>query len=231
MVFLEVEILYMSVSIAKNMDCMEFMAGLPDNFADLAIVDPPFGIQRHGGETGKYWKWYEQKSWDFERPSAEYFQELFRVSKNQIIFGANYFTEFLPPSMGWVFWDKGQDLTMSDGELVFTSFQKALRRVVLNRCKIPQHGGYIHPTQKPVALYKWLLKNYAKTGDKIFDSHGGSFSSRIACWDLGFDFYGCELDKDYFEAAEERFQRHIAQPTFWETEKEKAEQTSLFASA
>jgi site-specific DNA-methyltransferase (adenine-specific) len=198
---------------------MAAMAEMEDNAFDLAIVDPPYGIERHGGETGKYWAWYEPKGWDNNPPSPEYFKELFRVSKEQIIFGANYFTECLPPTMGWVFWDKGQDLTMSDGELVFTSFQKALRRVVMNRCKTSSHGGNIHPTQKPVALYKWLLTNYAKEGDKILDTHLGSGSSRIAAYDLGFDFVGYELDQDYFNAQEQRFANHIAQPKLFEAPK------------
>lgn len=204
------------ISTVENRDCLEAMREMPDYYWSLAICDPPYGIERHGGETGKHWQWYDPKSWDVSRPHAEYFTELFRVSANQIIFGGNYFTEFLPPTMGWVFWDKGQDLTMSDGELVFTSFNRALRRMVMNRCKTSSHGGNIHPTQKPVALYKWLLKNYAKPGQTILDTHLGSGSSRIAAHDLGFDFTGYELDKDYFEAQEKRFANHVAQPKLFE---------------
>lgn len=199
------------ISQVFNSDCLEAMRGMADKAFDLAIVDPPFGIKRDGGETGKNWKRYEQKEWDSQPPCAEYFTELFRVSKNQIIFGANYFTQHLPASMGWIFWDKGQELTMSDGELAFTSFERALRRVVINRCHIRQFGGLIHPTAKPVKLYKWLLKNYAKEGDSILDTHLGSGSSRIASYDLGFDFTGYELDKDYFEAQEKRFADYIRQ--------------------
>lgn len=113
--------------------------------------------------------------------------------------------------MGWVFWDKGQDLTMSDGELAYTSFQKALRRIIINRGQLMIEGGTIHPTQKPVKLYKWLLTNYAKQGDKILDTHLGSQSSRIAAYDLGFDFWGCELDKDYFGQGNKRFEQFKAQ--------------------
>jgi site-specific DNA-methyltransferase (adenine-specific) len=165
---------------------MKVMAGLADNAYDLAICDPPYGIGRDGGETGKDWKWYAPKEWDAARPTAEYFAELRRVSKNQIIWGANYMTEHLPPSMGWVVWDKGQDLTMSDCELAHTSFERALRRKVMNRCKIGDDGGLIHPTQKPVALYKWLLDKYAKPGQRILDTHMGSGSSVIAALDMGF---------------------------------------------
>lgn len=219
----------MPISIVENRDCMEAMREFPDKHFDLSIVDPPYGIGRDGGETGKNWKRYEEKEWDSARPDMSYFKELFRVSKEQIIWGGNYFTEFLPPSMGWIFWDKGQDLTMSDGELAFSSFDKALRRLILNRCKISEFGGNIHPTQKPVALYKWLLINYAKPGDKILDTHLGSGSSRIAAHDIGFDFWGYELDADYFAEMEKRFQAHIAKPALFAPEQMyKFEQQELF---
>jgi len=203
------------VSEVTNEDCMEGMARYPDKYFDLAIVDPPYGIgvdgqkpstSRHGGR-----KEYEFKGWDSQAPDNKYFQELFRVSKNQIIWGANYFTQYLPASMGWIFWDKGQRICNSDGELAFTSFQQALRVVEYNRVKIAMHGGAIHPTQKPVALYKWLLSNYAKQGDKIIDTHLGSGSSRIAAYEMGFDFTAFELDAEYFEAQEKRYKAHIAQ--------------------
>ena len=200
-----------------NCDNMEFMKNVPDKFYNLAIVDPPYGIKRdgHKGVEAKNkkhnWKKYEFKGWDIERPSKLYWKELFRVSKNQIVFGANYFTKYLPPSMGWIFWDKGQDLTMSDGELAFTSFNKALRRKIMNRCQLVVEGNLLHPTQKPVQLYKWLLTNYAKQGDKILDTHGGSMSIALACHDLGFDLDLCELDKDYFNAGIKRFEQHKKQ--------------------
>ncbi len=217
------------ISIAENRDCMAAMAEFPDGFFDLAVVDPPYGIGRDGGETGKNWKRYEEKEWDNSRPNKTYFDELFRVSKSQIIWGGNYFTEFLPPSMGWIFWDKGQDLSMSDGELAFSSFDKALRRLILNRCKISENGGNIHPTQKPVLLYKWLLTNYAKPGDKILDTHLGSGSSRIGAWDMGFDFWGYELDADYFEAQEARFKAHTAKPVLFAPEQMyQVQQAKLF---
>lgn len=194
-----------------NIDCMEYMKTVPDKYFDLAIVDPPYGIGRDGGETGKNWKYYENKGWDNSRPNEQYFNELKRVSENQVVWGANYFVQNLSSSMGWIFWDKGQNLTMSDGELAFTSFDKALRKITINRCKIGENGGNIHPTQKPVKLYKWLLSNYAKEGDKILDTHLGSGSIAIACHDLGFDLVGCELDKDYYDAALKRFNNHKLQ--------------------
>jgi site-specific DNA-methyltransferase (adenine-specific) len=192
---------------------MDVMRETPDKAYDLAICDPPYGIGRDGGETGTDWKWYAPKEWDSKRPDAAYFAELRRVSKNQIIWGANYMTEHLPPSMGWVVWDKGQDLTMSDCELAYTSFKRALRRKVINRCKIGDEGGRIHPTQKPVALYKWLLNKYTEKGWRILDTHMGSGSSVIAALDLGYEILACEIDADYFAAAAERIERHLQQGT------------------
>lgn len=216
------------ISRAYNVDCMKFMERVPDKFFDLALADPPYGIRR--GETfgGKNWKEYDKKDWDTTRPSKEYWQELFRISINQIVWGANYFTEYLPSSMGWIFWDKGQDLTMSDGELAFSSFEKALRRIVMNRCKIRDYGGLIHPTQKPVDLYSWLLNNYAKPGDKIFDSHMGSQSSRIAAYKLGFDYFGCELDPEYHEQGCKRFEKEIAEPLFDSVKRTHISQINFF---
>lgn len=209
-------------------DNMEFMKGIPDKYYELAIVDPPYGIGEDGGCKHRLTKTseargfiksnekiYENKDWDI-KPSQEYFKELFRISQNQIIWGANYFTNMLQPSMGWVFWyKKGADKSkFSDGELAYTSFNRALRMFKYDWIgfgTINSGENRIHPTQKPVSLYKWLLKNYAKPNDKIFDSHVGSGSIRIACHDMGFDFEGCEIDKDYWEAQEERFNTHISQ--------------------
>jgi site-specific DNA-methyltransferase (adenine-specific) len=199
-----------------NIDCMEYMSTVPDKFFDLAIVDPPYGIERSGQpetftKNPKHKrKEHKQKDWDNERPKSEYWKELFRVSKNQIVWGANYFTEYLPPSMGWIFWDKGQDLSMSDGELAYTSFQVALRRKVINRVEILKDGS-IHPTQKPIRLYKWLLNKYGEPGQRILDTHLGSGSIAIACHDYKFDLVGCEIDTEYFELATKRYLNHIAQ--------------------
>jgi len=205
------------ISEVTNEDCIEGMARYPNKYFDLAIVDPPYGIGR-SGQTETFTKnskhkrkHFADKGWDNETPASEYWNELFRVSKNQIVWGANYFTEYLPASMGWIFWDKGQDLSMSDGELAYTSFNRALRRVKINRGQLMVEGGTIHPTQKPVKLYKWLLHNYAKQGDKILDTHLGSGSSRIAAYEMGFDFTAFELDKEYFEAQEKRYNNHISQ--------------------
>jgi site-specific DNA-methyltransferase (adenine-specific) len=196
-----------------NEDNMQLMVRYPDNYFDLAIVDPPYGIgiMTAGGDTKHLgFKQYEKKSWDNKIPNKQYFDELFRVSKNQIIWGANYFTQYLHSSMGWILWDKGQRISQSDGELAFTSFQKALRIFTLNRCAIKMEGA-IHPTQKPVALYKWLLDKYAKPTDKILDTHLGSGSIAIACHDYGFELIACELDAEYYEAAKKRFLNHSAQ--------------------
>lgn len=193
-------------------DCMEYLATLPDGAFDLAMVDPPYGIGRDGGETGRYWKRYDKKGWDTAIPNGAYFEHLKRISRNQIVWGGNYFTGVLPPSMGWVFWDKGQELTMSDGELAYTSFDVALRRITMNRCRIGESGGNIHPTQKPVALYRWLLQNYAKPGQTILDTHLGSGSSAIAAWEMGYTFTGIEIDKDYFNAAVERISKRLLSP-------------------
>ena len=196
---------------------MELMSRYPDKYFDLAIVDPPYGINRsgHNGVKAKNpkhnWKSHEWKNWDKEIPSEKYFKELFRVSKNQIIWGANYFTKYLPSSMGWIFWDKGQDLTMSDGELAYTSFDIALRRKIMNRGQLMIEGGTQHPTQKPVALYKWLLDKYAKQGDKILDTHLGSGSIAIACHDYNFELTACELDPEYYANAIKRINNHISQ--------------------
>lgn len=198
-----------------NEDCLEAMKRMDDNSYDLAIVDPPYGIKRHGHiEDQKYgWKKHPIKTWDSERPSKQYFDQLFRVSKQQIIFGGNYFIDYLYPNRCWLYWNKGQanQLDMSDGELAWTSFDKVLREIVINRCQIKKYGGSIHPTQKPVGLYTWILNNYAKENDKILDTHLGSGSIAIACHNLGFDLDGYELDVDYYEAASKRLKEHQRQ--------------------
>lgn len=211
---------------------MAAMAEFPDKYFELAIVDPPYGIGVDGQlkTTGKHGgrKAHPFKGWDSKAPGKEYFSEIFRVSKNQIVWGGNYFAEFLPPSMGWIFWDKGQRIQNSDGELAFSSFRRALRVAEYNRVELLLEGT-IHPTQKPVALYKWLLTNYAKPGDKILDTHLGSGSSRISAYDMGFDFWGYELDADYFAAMDARFRDHISKPVlFAPQEMYDFEQAKLF---
>lgn len=190
-------------------DCMEGMAQMPDKYIDLAIVDPPYGIGEDGGDKKRNRHYsriviHERKDWDV-KPSKKYFDELVRVSKNQCIFGANYFVNYLEPHMGWIYWDKCIGGDFSDGELIYTSFDKALRCF-----KCSHHAGTkggharVHPTQKPVALYRWLLQNYAKKGDLILDTHMGSGSSYIACLDMEFDYIGYEIDADYFKAIQDR---------------------------
>jgi len=192
----------------------------PDNFFDLAIVDPPYGlsIDKHsqfsgGKRTGKKRNW-KKGSWDNNIPSSDYFYHLFRVSKNQIIWGANYFTKHLPGTMGWIFWDKKQRLSQSDGELAFSSFNKALKVVPINRVYIKEYGCGFHPTQKPVKLYKWILSNYAKSGDLILDTHVGSASSLIAFESMGFNYHAFEIDTDYYQAARRRMSAGIQSAIF-----------------
>ena len=214
------------------LDCVEAMREIPDNYFELAIVDPPYGINRSGQpetftKNPKHKrKEHTKKEWDNKTPTVEYFSELFRVSKNQIVWGGNYFPEYLYKSMGWIFWDKGQNINQSDGELAFSSFNTALRRIVINRVEL-LIDGTIHPTQKPVRLYKWLLKNYAKPGDKILDTHAGSCSSVIACIDGGFDWMAFEIDPDYYKAAIERINNHVKQGDIFNEDKSKHIQITL----
>ena len=195
-----------------NIDCMEGMKEFPDKYFELAIVDPPYGINasKMTMGSGKH-KFNKDKQWDSQIPSESYFNELFRVSKNQIIWGGNYFTEHLPPSKHWIVWDKqNPNLSFAEGELAWVRDGKLLR-VFKHYSAQVEDGGKIHPTQKPVALYEWLLYNYAKQGDKILDTHVGSASSLIACYNLKFDYVGFELDKDYYESATKRIEEHKAQ--------------------
>ncbi len=209
-----------------NRDCLLAMAEMKDKSFDLAIVDPPYGIGRAGHAlslsvaTKKQWhKFYEDKQWDNTIPSMEYFNEIVRVSKNQIIWGGNYFTEFLKPSRGWVFWYKEQNgLSMSDGEMAWTSFDCVTRQFSLHRTHLWQEGT-THPTQKPVKLYEWLLKNYAKPGDRILDTHGGSMSIAIACYNLDFDLTLYEIDADYYKAGVQRLEEHKKQIRLFGEEK------------
>ena len=208
-----------------NCDCMEYMAKCEDNQFDLAIVDPPYGIgvdRKNNIDTKQHKNsatestFYGTQEWDGTIPDEIYFKELIRISKNQIIWGVNYYPYNLFQG-GRIYWDKCVTMpTYSNGELAYCSKINSLKSF-----KFAWHGMIqgnmkdkekrIHPTQKPVALYKWLLNNYAKEGDKIFDSHGGSRSLAIACWDNGFDHVSCELDKDYHNDAVERLNNHRKQ--------------------
>jgi site-specific DNA-methyltransferase (adenine-specific) len=195
------------LSEVTNEDCMEGMARYPDKYFDLAIVDPPYGIDRNGMNMGNSVFNKDDKKWDNSIPTNEYFIELFRVSKNQIIWGGNYFP--LPQSQYFAIWDKGETMYGRDfAECEFAWVKSGGTRIYKKSPKQPER---IHPTQKPVALYKWLLQNYAKQGDKILDTHLGSGSSRIAAYEMCFDFTAFELDKEYFDAQEKRYKAHIAQ--------------------
>ena len=199
-----------------NEDNMQLMSRYPDNYFDLAIVDPPYGIgidgQKKSIKNGtQIRKHHEFKGWDNAIPTEEYFKELKRVSKNQIIWGGNYFTKFLEPTKSWIFWYKGQqDLTMSDGEMAWTSTKEVTRMFNLHRTHLWQEKP-MHPTQKPSKLYKWILNKYAKQGDKILDTHLGSGSIAIACHDLEYDLTACELDTEYYDAAMKRINNHKKQ--------------------
>ena len=202
-----------------NIDCIEFMKSLPDDYFQLAITDPPYGKvavfancqpkERKNERPKKY----KTKDWDNNKPTKEYWKELFRVSKNQIVWGGNYFTDFLPESIGWIYWDKiTGDNNFSDGELAWTSFHKRLMSYSINS-KADTRGGKdrFHPTQKPIRLYRWTLQNYAEKGCKILDTHGGSMTIAIACDMEGFDLDICEIDKEYFDNGLKAFDNYKQQ--------------------
>ena len=225
----------MAEQLAFNMDCLEAMRQMPDNAFDLAVVDPPYGIgvmsmnytksgavRTHGYAAAKRRDYRKQSEWDVA-PPQEYFDQLFRVSKKCIIWGGNYFQ--LPPSKGFIVWDKRVNDQMSndfaDCEFAWMSEGLGVARVFrycwngMIQGDMKNKEDRFHPTQKPVALYKWILNRYAKPGDKILDTHLGSGSSRIAAYDLGFDFVGYEIDKEYFDKQEERFRNHTAQTSLF----------------
>ena len=198
-----------------NEDNMLLMARYPDNYFDLAIVDPPYGIGMHKaqGTTKLKPKKWTGSDWDKETPKPEYWDELFRVSKNQIVWGANYFNEFLSNGKKWVAWDKMLDQDQSHFELAWTSFVGAERIYRSSRSKLQgfMNPNRFHPTEKPINLYSFLLKEFAKKGDKILDTHLGSGSIAIACHDYGFDLTACELDKEYYDNAMQRIKNHTNQ--------------------
>lgn len=213
-------------STVYQMDNMDAMRQMPDKYFDLAIVDPPYGINEDGKSNhsrGKLAKatLYTPKNWDAQSHQTEYFIELLRVSRNQIVWGANHFISKMPyDSSCWIVWDKdnfGNDF--ADCELAWSSFPKAVRKFVFRWSGMLQGNMKakqirIHPTQKPIQLYEWLLKNYAKPGDKILDTHLGSGSHRIAAYKMGFDFTGIEFDPDYFAASDKWFLESVRMPLF-----------------
>tara|TARA_R110002167_G_scaffold276151_1_gene482154 strand:- start:330 stop:914 length:585 start_codon:yes stop_codon:yes gene_type:complete len=194
---------------------MELMKRYPDNYFELAIVDPPYGIEVNesiGRRKGMKHSGNKKILWDNEIPKDSYFKELFRISKNQIIWGGNYF--YLQPTKCFIIWDKkySQDVSFSRYEYAWASFNKTSKGFEFNG---QANKGKIHPTQKPVKLYEWLLMNYANEGDKILDTHLGSGSIALACHNLGFDLTGCELDTEYYDAACKRLKRHQQQLTMF----------------
>jgi site-specific DNA-methyltransferase (adenine-specific) len=197
-----------------NMDCIEFMQSVSDKFYDLAIVDPPYGLGESVVNSGGRFKKYhnENGNWDLNTPDEIYFNELFRISKNQIIWGGNYFP--LPVNKCFIIWDKMQPegVSFAMAEYAWASFNQ-VSKIFKHRTQGQENR--FHPTQKPVKLYEWLLINYAKEGDKILDTHGGSQSSRIACYNLKFELDIIELDKDYFDAGNKRFDQHKKQLTLF----------------
>lgn len=219
-----------------NMDCMEGMKQFPDNFFDLAIVDPPYGIgvmsmnytssgavRTHGNSAAKRRDYRKQAEWDV-KPDQTYFNELFRVAKRKIIFGGNYFTDMIPPSKSFIVWDKRCSDAMrndfADCEYAWADYGVArVFRFVWNgmiQGNMKNKEERFHPTQKPVALYEWILNNYANPGDKILDTHVGSASSLVACHNLGFQYVGFELDPEYFKAASDRLENVKAQASIFE---------------
>lgn len=208
-----------------NIDCMEGMRKYPDKFFDLAIVDPVYGdvtkggyMKGQGGEHCAKRGNYHLGLWDQEKTDEEYFKELFRVSKNQVVWGGNYFANYLPTSQGWIVWDKEhtEGVDFADCELAWTSFNRATRifrfkwsGMLQGDMKNKEHR--IHPTQKPVKLYEWILAKYANKGDKILDTHTGSASSLCACEINGFDYVGFEIDPVYYEQAKKRLQAEQSQ--------------------
>lgn len=228
----------------RHQDCMEYMRGLPDKAFDLAIVDPPYGINIADTTTGTVIRnksdkdTLKRKSWDTKTPDSEYFNEMFRVSANQIVWGGNYFGDILGYCKAPILWDKENgDSLYADGELAWTSAGlprnlKIWRHKWCGAFKDSERGATkIHPTQKPVALYRWLLKNYAKPGQRILDTHLGSGSIAIACDIEGFDLVGCEIDADYIAAARKRLADHQAQPRLFEPERKEAEQLTINPAA
>ncbi len=202
-----------ALSTVYLMDCIEGMKQFPDKIFDLAVVDPPYGIGMDGGNVGyKGFNNFEKKDWDKEIPSDEYFAELFRVSKNQVVFGGNYFG--LPPTRCYLVWDKGEGFynrTYAECELAWTSFDANTCKIKYDPLAKGDYKGKIHPCQKPVTVYDWILQKYAKTNDLILDTHLGSGSSRIAANKAGLDFVGFEIDREYYDNGNKRFKNFVSQ--------------------
>lgn len=204
-------------SVVYLMDCMDLLKQVPEKYFELAVVDPPYGIGMDGGNVGyKGFNNFIKKEWDKEIPKVNYFENLFKVSTNQIIFGGNYFG--LPPTRCYLVWDKGEGFynrTYAECELAWTSLDSNTCKIKYDPLAKGDYKGKIHPTQKPITIYEWIFKNYAKPNDKILDTHLGSGSSRIAADKANLSFVGCELDADYFYASVKRFNDYSAQQTMF----------------
>ena len=211
--------MYRSKIELHNVDCLPFMKQCEDKQFDLAIVDPPYGIdwmkQIENPNTKANWKVHDKKDWDKNIPKQEYFDELFRVSKNQIVWGGNYMTEYLPPSPCWLIWDKMQEFTGAVFEMAWTSFKSPAKAFRMSRVEAYANKNKIHPTQKPERLYEWILDRYANEGDLILDTHLGSGSIAVACDKMGYDLVGIEIDKDYFNKANKRLEPYRKQRTLF----------------
>ena len=192
-------------------DCLPFMRTLPDKCVDLVLTDPPYGINAGKEVEHNGWKDYGHNTWDENRPSPDIFAEIQRISKNSIIWGGNYFADMLPAKMGWLLWDKGQrDFSLADGELAWTSFDKALRIFTYSRGAALQDGKQ-HPTQKPEALMRWCLNERGEEGQIVFDPFMGSGTTAVACERLGRKWFGCELEPKYVTIANKRIEAERAQ--------------------
>ena len=229
-----------------NANCMDYLRQMPDKCVDLAITDPPYG---EGVSKGGYMnkprsndvlaknKDYHLSLWSMARPTEEYFRELQRVSKNQIIWGGNYFADLLPPSQCWIVWDKDNgENDFADCELAWTSFNRAVRQFTFKwqgmlQGDMKNKESRCHPSQKPVALYKWLIENFAAEGDTILDTHVGSASSLIACRETGHKYIGFEIDETYYKLAKERLDRATAQVNIFDLLQPKAEQITMFGES
>ena len=191
------------------MDCIDGMKQFPDKIFDLAVVDPPYGIGagKGVGVTRGKENQYTVKDWDSSIPEQSYWDELFRVSKNQIVWGGNYMTDYLKPSRGWIYWQKMMGGDYADGELAWTSFDRNLKEFT----KRSDRGNRFHPAQKPIKLYEWIFANYAEEGNLILDTHLGGQSSRIAANKAGLDFVGFEIDREYYDNGNKRFKNFVSQ--------------------
>ncbi len=198
-----------ALSTVYLMDCIYGMKQFPDKIFDLAVVDPPYGIGagKGVGVTRGKENQYTVKDWDSSIPLQAYWDELWRVSKNQIVWGGNYMTDFLKPSRGWIYWQKMMGGNYADGELAWTSFDRNLKEFT----KRSDQGNRFHPTQKPIKLYEWIFANYAEDGNLILDTHLGSQSSRIAANKAGLDFVGFEIDREYYDNGNKRFKNFVSQ--------------------